>query len=55
MEMDLNENEKRRHQNEAEVMYITPVTMDPPHSSYLERNVRWKIMVCQLETHEMNN
>jgi hypothetical protein len=53
--INCNENKKWGHQNEAQVMYITTVTIDHPHSSYLERNVRWKIMVCQLEWHSLNN
>ena len=54
-EIFCNENEKQGHQIETRVMYITTVSMDLPHSSYLERNARWKIMVCQLEMHEMSN
>ena len=44
-----------RYQNEAEVMYITPVTMDHPHSSYLEKNMSLKIMVHELKWHDLQN
>jgi hypothetical protein len=52
---NLNKNEQGMYQNEAEVMYITSVTMDHFQSSYLKRNMSLKIMVLDLKWHDLQN
>ena len=54
-EINFNENGKQGHGNEACVMEIITVSMDLPHASYIERNVKEKIMVFKLKVHEMEN
>jgi hypothetical protein len=44
-EINLKQNEKHGHGNKALVMEIITVPMNFPHSSYIERNVKDKLMV----------
>ena len=47
--LNLNQNEQTWYQNEAEVMYITPVTLDCFQDLYVRRNLSLKIQVCKLK------
>jgi hypothetical protein len=42
---DFNGNARSLYQNEAGVMYITPITLNHTQDSYRVRNPRWKIQV----------
>jgi hypothetical protein len=53
--INLNQNAKQGHGNKALVMEIITVPMDLPRSSYIERNVKEKIMVSTRIAHEMKN